>query len=164
MFVVPSERGLTLTELMIVGMLATIVMLALTGFYFNSQRVWMDSSTKALAQRDGSLILDHLAQRVHEAGAILVTPTDALHDQVALYDSLGNPTPMRTLRCEADSRIHEWEPDVGGVDLGPIADSKVVRLQAVSIGDTVLALSVLELVSEDGQHVKLASRFRVLGR
>ena len=41
-----SERGLTLVELAIVGALATLVMLGLTGFYLNSQRLWIEASTK----------------------------------------------------------------------------------------------------------------------
>ena len=56
-----SERGLTLTELVVVGVLATLVMLALTGFYFNSQRTWLEGSSQALTQREATLALEHLA-------------------------------------------------------------------------------------------------------
>ena len=39
-----SQRGLTLTEVTVVTVLASIVMLGIVSFYVNSQGTWMDAS------------------------------------------------------------------------------------------------------------------------
>ena len=55
-----SERGLTLTELTIVGVLACLVMLGLVGFYMSSQGVWMDASAQAITQREATSVIDEI--------------------------------------------------------------------------------------------------------
>ena len=38
-----DERGLTLTEVAIVGVIGVLVLLGLGGFYLNSQATWLDA-------------------------------------------------------------------------------------------------------------------------
>src|SRR5438309_3642608 len=102
-----GERGLTLTELVIVGLLATMVMMALTAFYINSQRVWVDGSTQALAQRDGSLLVEALRGRVHEAQQAGLIWTDADHDELWLQYFPGDST-VYFRWGPADRRVHLW--------------------------------------------------------
>ena len=155
-----SERGLTLTELTVVGMLATIVMLGLTGFYFNSQRLWLDSSTKAMAQRDATLLLEAITHETHEAGIAVVTTADSLHNDLALFDS--GSTLLGQFRWDAsDSLIHRWSPSE---DLGPVADSRVLRFQLTTVDSSLVELRLLELLSADGDTIRLASKLALLGR
>src|SRR5262249_37558194 len=51
-------RGFTLTEVMVVTVLAGVVTLGLITFYLNSQIMWTESSTQVLAQRDGTALLE----------------------------------------------------------------------------------------------------------
>ena len=43
-----NERGLTLTELAIVGAMGLLVMTAIMGFYMNCQTLWTDASSKSI--------------------------------------------------------------------------------------------------------------------
>ncbi len=158
---VRSERGLTLTELAIVGMLATMVMLALTGFYFNSQKMWLDGSTKALVQRDATLLVDELGRSIHQAGSAVVTTSDPIHNQLALFDT--HSTPLGGFAWNAgDSRIHRMSPS--GDDLGPVVDSPTLLFQLSTFGNSLVRLDALELVSADGDTVRMASKFALLGQ
>ena len=51
-----TPRGFTLTEVMIVIVLAGVVTLGLVTFYLNSQAWWTEASTQVLAQRDATLL------------------------------------------------------------------------------------------------------------
>lgn len=155
-----DERGLTLTELAIVGTLAVLVMLSLTGFYYNSQKMWMEGSTQAMAQRDATLIRDVLARRVHVAASATVDVSDPLHHVIALFDDGG--TQLCQIGWEpGDSKIHTY--DAAGVSTGPIADSRALRFQATTVGATLVELTLLELLSADGDTVRTTSRFALYG-
>ena len=155
-----GERGLTLTELTIVGVLATIVMLALTTFYFNSQQVWIAGSTQALAQRDGTLLVEELRRRVHEAQVASVDTTDAAHHQLSLM--YAGPTPPVDFRWDSsDQRVHLL---VNGIDKGPVVDTPVSRMQFTTQGAAMVDLTLLELRTANGDSVRTASRFALLGQ
>lgn len=157
-----SQRGLTLTELTVVGVLATIVMLALTGFYFNSQRTWLEGSSQALTQREATLFSEHLGARVHAAASAQVQDNDPF-DTLTLYAPPPGNDQLWQFRVEGpDSLIHEFEGS-GLIDNGPVVTSKAVRFQ-VTKSDSIVELVVIELASATGDRVKLGSRFVLYNR
>jgi len=155
-----GERGVTLTELTIIGVLATIVMLALTGFYFNSQRMWMDTSTKAMAQRDATLIVETLRQRVHEANqAVVDATTDPVHNSLTLNYRFDRPVVVQWE--PSDSLIHVTRD---GNDLGAIGQTHVLRFQLTwDDAKHVVGLPLLEQRTANGDTVRIASQFQLLG-
>lgn len=159
----PNERGLTLTEVTIVGVIAVLVMLTLTSFYFNSQRTWIESSTKAVAQREATLIVEHLSEHLQGANSYNVDATgDSLHHTITMWDAEANQTRQFVWRS-SDGRVHELEgPDLN--DLGPISTSRVERFQFAGVNSSLVELRALELVSADGDTVHMSSRFKLYNR
>jgi Tfp pilus assembly protein PilV len=143
-----NERGLTLIEVTIVGVLAAIVMLALTGFYINSQGTWMDASSQAVTQREGSLILATIADSVHaSASATVVSQT------LVLQDTSG------TERCRfwlepGDSLIHSGSGDPS-VDHGPMVRSVAVRFD-VAQDTSIVRVNALSLRTASGRIITLS--------
>ena len=158
--VLRDERGLTLTELTIVGLLAIIVMFALTAFYFNSQQLWIDGSTQALAQRDATLLVDEMRRSVHEATEANVPPGDPIHAHLSLrYE---NPARLVEIYWNAsDSRVHR---SIDAHDTGPIVDTPVSRFIVTPVGVNLVELTLAELRTANGDSVRIASRFALLGR
>ena len=153
-----GERGVTLTELTIIGVLATIVMVALTGFYMNSQRMWMDTSTKAMAQRDATLIVETLRQRVHEADDYVVDTDDAIHNSLTLSYKY-NPTLVFDWDS-SDSLIHIIQT---GTDLGALGQTHVLRFELAPDGPNLIDLTLLEQRTATGDTVRIQSQFQLLG-
>jgi hypothetical protein len=157
-----SERGLTLTELAIVGLLAVIVMLSLTGFYFNAQRIWLDTSTKAMTQRDAALLIDVLGRYAHRAAKAVIVPTDASHDQLSLYADKNDLVPRDVFYFDsADRRVHRQE---NGTDVGSIVDSEALRFQFTLDNDSLLTLTAAQLASSNDDRVFIATSYQLLGR
>ncbi len=153
-----DERGVTLTELTIVGVLATLIMLGLTGFYLNSQKVWTDGSTQALAQRDATLLVEQLRLRVHGARAAVVSAQDVDHDVLTLDYETGSTV---QIQCNSlDQRVHALAN--GTTDLGPIVETPVTCLHFATYSSMV-DLSLAELRTANGDTVRIASRFALLG-
>src|SRR5262245_316783 len=147
--IVSSEHGFTLTELAIVGTLAVLVMLGLMGFYFNSQRMWLDGSTQAMTQRDATMLVDVLARDVHPAAQAIITPVDADHDRLELYDA-SSLIELAKFEINAEGKVCRWAQVNGDfAALGPVADSKAVRLKFATDGKFV-DLTLLEMISANG--------------
>lgn len=156
-----NERGLTLTELTIVGALAIIVMLALTVFYFNSQRMWLAGSTQALAQRDATLLVEEIRKHVNGASSAFVDDvSDPIHNQLTL--SYADNSTLELAWNSTDKRIHLMS-DFGSEDHGPIVDSPVSRFELTS-DSTMVELTLAELTTADGDSVRISSAFALMGR
>ena len=150
-----NERGVTLTELTVVTVLATVVMLGLTGFYLSSQFTWMDGSAKAMAQREGTFLIETIRDSAHTAFAY-----DVLGNQLSLYKIGETNTAFYVFR---------WDPDADSALLaGPpgleqkIIESRVRRFELAFIDSSVVEMSALEIVSATGQAVTFQSRFALL--
>lgn len=144
-----SESGITLIELAIVGVLAAIVLLALTGFYINSQGSWIEASSQAVTQREVSLALDRIAANVHSAAQAQVNPATST---LILLDAHG--TELSRFWVEADSMLHMGDPTLA--DHGPMGTSKVLRFEPVATQDFV-AIRALEMRSATGRRVTMST-------
>ena len=149
----PAERGITLTELTIVMALAALVTVGLMTFYLNSQGVWLDGSSQALTQRDATLVLERITRQTRLAKiAYVADDPDSLHQSLLLINSAGDE--WRFFWSTVDSMVHSGSP--GNADEGPIAGSKVDRLQFDTDGK-VVHLRRLSMRSSTGEPVELAS-------
>ena len=152
-----DARGFTLIELAVVGVLATIVMLGLTAFYFNSQSSWLDGSTQALAQRDGTLLVERITRGARQSAKAQLDVSDPSHHKLLLYDR-GSLQPVHAFwRKDGDELVHEGPNPA--VDRGAVVTSRVARFQFTMIDSALVELSLLELRSETGRLIPFRARF-----
>lgn len=158
-----SERGLSLTELVIVGVLATLVMIGLVGFYINSQATWTDGSTQAQAQRDATLLLEVMADSVRSASTAVVDSAGSTFSTLHLY-AYGDPVNevCRFWWNPDDSKVHLWSRFDG--PHGPVIDSQVDQFQLSPIDNSLIELTLLKVRTADGQVVQTGSRFALYNR
>lgn len=156
-----DERGLTLVEVVVVGVLAAIVMLGMTGFYINSQGTWIEASSQAVTQREATIVLETIADQAHASySADLTTP-----NCLVLY-ATGPPAGGREL-CRfwvgADSLMHQGDPTVP--DRGPMSTSKVTRFDLGGSDDSsMVKILALEMRSANGRIIRLSSNVAFLNR
>jgi prepilin-type N-terminal cleavage/methylation domain-containing protein len=155
-----GERGLTLTELVIVIALAGVVTLGLVSFYFNSQTIWVDGSTQAMTQREATHIVQSITDSIHRAVSanVFVSP-DTLHEGLQLVYPDGSH--FYFWWSSTDSLVHHGPRFAE--DQGPIGDSKVMGLE-LNRDSSLVYLRRLELRSANGQFVQLASSAALLNR
>lgn len=143
-----SERGITLVEVVVVGVLAAIVMLALTGFYINSQGTWIEASSQAVTQREVSFVLGAIADSVHGSAS-----ADASIPQRLVLNEYGGSEKCRFWLNAADSLIHLGR---GGVDLGPIAASTATRFE-VTCDANMVRVPALEMRSVNRKLIQMST-------
>jgi prepilin-type N-terminal cleavage/methylation domain-containing protein len=142
-------RGFTLTEVTVVIVLAGVVTLGLVVFYLNSQAMWMDASTQALAQRDATSILEYMRQRGHVAA--LGVWTAPIH-KITFYDKNLQELDSFFWDQAGDSLMHHGGPND---PLGPAIAPTVVEQFSVSTDPN------LGLVTVDTLRVRSTSGVRV---
>lgn len=127
---VRRERGLTLTEVVVVMVIGTLIMAGIVGFYLSSQGVWLDSSTQVITQREASLIASAFRDSVRGAARADVSfVPDPQHSQLALYKKKDDSTPYYYIWWNAgDSLVYSGD-QVGGDASGPMGISRAARLQ-----------------------------------
>jgi len=149
-----DQRGLTLTELTIVMVLAAVAMTGLVAFYLNAQGVWMDASSQAVTQREGTLVLDNISSRAAMASRASV---------------LGGGTGMCTLKLEfsstfPDSVYYYWWQDsliydgpvLNTSSRGALLTSRVERFE-VTANDTFVRVVELKLRTPNGESVPMST-------
>lgn len=155
-----SEKGLTMTELAVVGVLATIVMLGLVGFYLNSQQTWMDSSAQAITQRETTTLIEIISDQVHAANSAQVVRGGS-RIQLELYDQ--NAALVHAFWWDSlstDRLVHEGPaPDQ---DQGSPVTS-ICRQFLCTRSDSLVDLD-LTLQSAEGVHVRMATRVTFFNR
>jgi prepilin-type N-terminal cleavage/methylation domain-containing protein len=162
---VHPERGMTLTEVMIVMALASLVMLGLVGFYMTSQAVWMEGSSQAITQRDATLLVAAITDSVRRAARANVADyPDAQHQILYLYaDSLA-PEPFRCFYWKSsDSRVYSgsnWPRDTDPL----VVTSAVSRFQLGTVGTKLVLMDLVELPTSKGPPVRLASAAALYNR
>jgi hypothetical protein len=151
-----AERGITLTEITIVFVLASLVMTGLLTFYFNSQAVWVDGSAQAITQREATLILDAISAKARRATGAVVTGT-----QIDLQ--LPGPVPDSTysfwLVTDAGGHRHMhqgYRSLTPPVDRGQMVLSEIMAF--VAHPDTALLhIDSLRVRSASGSQVTLST-------
>ena len=154
-----NERGLTLTEVTVVMVIATMVMAGLVGFYLSSQAAWLDSSAQAIAQREASLVLSSISDRARGAkqAFVLNIPADSLRGKLQLMFA-GMPPESTNYYYwwnAADSSIHEGYDPVNA-DRGPMVQSKVMAF-SVSADTSFLSIRQLRLRTLNGHSVRMTT-------
>ena len=155
------QRGFTLVEVMAVIVLAAIVGFGLIGFYLNSQATWIDASSQAMAQRDGTLILETITDLSRPWSEAVVEPVGGGNDRLIIRDALLEKE--RFYWDSGDSLLHHSKD---GAATGPAMVNSRVERFAASIDSTgrLVSIDSLRVVSTTGRQVRLATAFVLYNR
>jgi Tfp pilus assembly protein PilW len=157
-----AALGLTLVEVTIVMVLATLVMMGMISFYISSQSTWIASSTQALAQRDATLLIETISDRVRAASlAEVQDDPDSLHQCLILRDQDLNEF---WRFWWTDSLVHQGR-GVNGADenRGPVVASRVTRFQLDTL-TRLVEIRLVELRAGDGRLVRMSSAAALYNR
>ena len=159
------ERGLTLTEITVVFVLAAIVMTGLLVFYLNSQAIWVDGSTQVITQREATLVLNAITARARRSKGVQVSPNpDWQHVQIDISMPGAPPESTYSYWWAADSLIHEgYLMAVPPVDRGAMLTSHVLCF-AASKSDSLLSLDSLRVRSTNGVSVTMSTMVALQNR
>jgi hypothetical protein len=151
-----DEKGITLTEVMIVAAIGLLVLLGLGGFYLNSQSTWLDASSQSITQREATLVTEAIADTAQASALAIATASpDAEHGQVAFYRHDNLVTPSWCFWWNpTDSLIHQGPDPVTG-DRGALLSSKVERFRIVA--DDELVQVALRVRVSTGQRVEVTT-------
>jgi Tfp pilus assembly protein PilW len=157
-----NERGLTLIELTVVVVIATLVMVGMVGFYLTSQATWVEASGQAITQREGTSILERMTAHVRAGHHAMVSfgPSTIL----SIYDE--SSVEIARYSLEADSLLHEHTPDTPGgplVDRGGLGNSTVEQFSAIA-SDSVVTIPALHLRSSNGEVVEFSTAIALYNR
>ena len=147
-----SQRGLTLVEVTVAMVMASLVMVGLVGFYLSSQMTWLSASSQAVAQREGTFALETISNQVRSAVSATVQPSpDAQHQQLTLTKVNGDRAIFYW--HGADSLVYWKDPDP--TDHGALMSSRVTRFE-VSSDDTLVNIVALDLLDPNGRTISFA--------
>ncbi len=154
-----AERGLTLTELMITTVIASIVMLGLVAFYMSSQGVWLDSSGQALTQREATQLMADATDAGHTAAHVAITDVNGSALQSITFYDLGGTNSVSYWWSAADQRVHAQRNGSG--DASAVEASQVQRFAFRMTPDTSYVECDIQMASPEGQIVAITSGFRI---
>jgi Tfp pilus assembly protein PilW len=155
-----NERGLTLTEVMVVGVLGTLVMIGLVGFYMQSQATWLDASSQVITQREGTMVAQAIADSARACGSVVVTPSpDADRSLLQLVRNGATTAHYQFWWNSADSLVHQGTSPTTG---RPMLTSKVERFAVTS--DSRMVRVELRLRSPQGQQVEASASAALMNR
>lgn len=144
-------------EVTIVVVLASLVMLALLGFYINSQATWNDASSQAITQRELTTVIERITEKAHLASQGSWDPTG---NQLDLYPPGSNNAFYTLTWNPTDSLLYESGVGIlGGPH--PILASEVMAFQIACV-DSVLILTNLTLRTAAGKYVSAASTMTLM--
>jgi hypothetical protein len=165
-----AERGLTLTELTVVILLAAVVMTGLVVFYLNSQALWMDGSAQAITQRELTLALHSISDHARVSGSAEVSgdPFYDLELRLDAYTPVPGTEDPDSAYCFwlADSVIHEgyrYASDPARHDLGPVMQSRILAFAAHKDANMVYVDSIRALTPQ-GKLVTMGSEVALMNR
>lgn len=154
-----AEHGLTLVEVTVVMVLASLVMVGLVGFYISAQTTWLAASAQAVSQREGTLALQAIADSTRRSvTAVVSAGPDAQHDQLTLTDTDGNLT---VFAWHADDSLLYWSY-AGGPEKA-LLNSRVRRF-VLSCDDTLLSVVGLEVIDPNGVRIPLSGGAKIYNR
>jgi hypothetical protein len=151
-----AERGMTLTEVTIVFVLASLVMTGLITFYLNAQAIWMDGSAQAISQREATLVIEAISAHARLADSSVVTP-GAPYVRIDLRMPDAYPVSSYSYWVDSDNRMHESFVS-GGVttDRGAMLMSEVMCFSAHA-EPGLLHVDSLRVKSASGSQITLAT-------
>jgi Tfp pilus assembly protein PilW len=145
-----SERGITLTEIVVVMVLASLVMVGLVSFYLSSQATWIDASTQAISQREATFTLEAVSNAARSAVSANVMPSpDAAHVEL----QLGLPDGTQQRFWWQDSTV--FHEDSTGTR--PLVVASKVDTFEIDTNDTLVFIRNLVVRSPNQQRVRLTS-------
>jgi len=157
-----ADRGMTLTEVMIVLALSALVMMGLVGFYMTSQAVWMEGSSQAITQRDATLLVSAITTNVRRASRATVGDYNG---QQILYLCADRDPATEPFRCYywRNSRVY------AGTDQPRNGDTLVVvspvdSLRLATRDTTLVLIRLVELPTSEGAPVRLSSAVALYNR
>jgi Tfp pilus assembly protein PilW len=156
-----NERGVTLVEITVVTVLASLVMMALVGFYINSQTTWNDASVQAIAQRDATTAIEQITAQAHRAASATLTGTATAAD-LHFYDQNTNEI-YRVWLNPSDSTLYEHDYTVSEPD-HPLVATPARSFQVTVLGDSLVAVTDLELHTARGEPVSISASAALLNR
>jgi len=152
-----SQAGFTLMELTVVIGLAGVVTLGLVAFYLQSQMLWMDASTQALAQRDATTIIEAIREKAESAATVDIQAAGG-GNNVVVFLASGNVELGRFFWSPADSLVHYAISSAPVDDKGPIAPTIVERFAVSALpNQAFVKLDTLRVRSTTGQVVQMSS-------
>lgn len=155
------ERGLTLTEVVVVMVIGTLIMAGIVGFYLSSQGVWLDSSTQVITQREASLIASAFRDSVRGAArADVLDVPDPQHSQLALFKKKSDPMPYYYIWWNAADSLVYSGSTTGGDGSGPMGVSRAALLNFDAINPTKENGNVrmdLRLLTASGESVEISA-------
>lgn len=162
-----ATSGFTLIEMAVVMALSAVVTLGIVAFYLSAQGTWTDASAQAVAQRDGTTLLNSIAPRAHAAGYAQVVPNavDPRNCEIVFYDKEVAGLPLSSFKWfDTDSMVHSGD-GLGNYSAGPVVQTKVARFHC-SWNDSLgmIAVDTLRMVSASGEAVTLKSSYGLENR
>jgi len=149
----------TLTELTIVMVLASLVMTAIVGFYLNSQATWMDASAQAITQREATTLTQGISDSIHVAGWAVPS---ASNDQLDLFRKEGDADPFHSFWWDSyDSLLHEGPNREQ--DHGAMGTSTVERF-VCTIDNPGLVRVTVQLRSAERQRIMVSTSAAMINR
>lgn len=155
-----GDRGITLVELTIVVVIATAVMAGLSAFYFNSQAVWLDGSSQAIAQREGSLLLDAISRETRRAASARVEDDpDANRQSLELVAA--DATTRALIRCSPDDSLVYLTDSLGNEHA--LTTHRVTRLEFLAT-DSLVVVELVELRAGNAHTVRTGTAIALRNR
>ncbi len=148
-----NQRGLTLTELTIVMVLAAVAMTGLVAFYLNAQGVWIDASSQAVTQREGTLVLDGITQRAAMATHAIATGPVGQRSLKLVFSSTF-PDSVYYFWWQ-DSLIYDG-PELSVSSRGALIGSRVEYFE-VTANDTFVRVTELRLRTPNGEQIPMST-------
>jgi len=157
-----DERGLTLTELTIVAVLALLVSAAIVTFYINSQASWTDASSKSITQREATALVSHMANEAHRSSQAVVTLVDGANCRLEFFDAGQGVARYAFWWDPADSLVHEGS----GAQSTASGTSTVERfaLTPCTSCDSLVELTSLTMRSADGRRITMSTTMAMYNR
>jgi prepilin-type N-terminal cleavage/methylation domain-containing protein len=153
-----AERGLTLTEVVVVMVIGTLILAGIVGFYLSSQGVWLDSSTQVITQREASLIASAIRDSVRKSGKAIVSQVpDSLHCQLALYADESKATPSYYFWWNPGDSLIYSGTSIGGAGSGPMGVSRAEKFQFVASEEKKNVRMDMRLRTGSGEAVEMSA-------
>ena len=124
-----GNRGFTLVELLVSLLAATVVLAGISSLYVFSQRVASESESQTFLQRQGTLVMDEMRQRILSASALTrgaCKATDPNSIGVTNTNFLPNNSPYCFYRSGATGAGTQLLMDTNGGTWNLLSDTATV--------------------------------------